>query len=245
MKEEITENAVTFHDLVWDTEYFGITSAKAILNRPLSINEWVKLKTRFKDYQFISIVNLNSEPVNTQLIGKDTCAFLADVNIQFVKMIEGPHAHEVQKNITVHQSLERNDQVIDIADFQFSKFTEDPELAKRGGDQVYRKWLINSFNKSEKFYALSKDENGELNGFLLHSYLGNSCVIELIAVSQNVTKGGIGTSLFKAVENEAHQRGCGEIRVGTQVRNKGAINFYHKLGCKQVGCHQVHHLWNL
>jgi GNAT superfamily N-acetyltransferase len=245
MKEEIKENAVTFHDLEWDTEYFGITSAKAILNRPLSINEWVELKTRFKDYQFISIVNLNSEPVNTQLIGKDTSAFLADVNIQFVKMIEGPHANEVQKNITVHQSLERNDQVIDIADFQFSKFTEDPELAKRGGDQVYRKWLINSFNKSEKFYALSKDENGELNGFLLHSFLGNSCVIELIAVSQKVTKGGIGTNLFKAVENEAHQRGCGEIRVGTQVRNMGAINFYNKVGCKQVGCHQVHHLWNL
>ncbi|MCY9006782.1 GNAT family N-acetyltransferase [Peribacillus frigoritolerans] len=243
MTEEITEKAVTLYDLEWDTEYFGVTSAKAILNTPLSLNEWAELKTKFRDYQFISIVNLNSEPENAQKIGKDTSAFLADVNIQFVKKIKGPH--EVQKNITVHQSLGRNDQVIKIADFQFSKFTEDPELAKRGGDQVYRKWLINSFNKSEKFYALSKDENGELNGFLLHSYSGNTCVIELIAVSQNVTKGGIGTSLFKAVENEAHLRGCGEIRVGTQMRNMGAINFYHKVGCKQVGCHQVHHLWNL
>ncbi|MBD8589478.1 GNAT family N-acetyltransferase [Peribacillus simplex] len=241
MKKEITENAVTFYDLVWDTEYFGVTSAKAILNRPLSKNEWVELKTRYRDYQFISIVNLNSEPVNTQMIGKDSSAFLADVNIQFVKKIERPH--EVQKNIAVHQSLGRNDQLIEIADFQFSKFTEDPELAKRGGDQVYRKWLINSFDKSEKFYALSKDENGDLNGFLLHSYLGNACIIELIAVSQNVTKGGIGTSLFNAVENEAYKRGCSELRVGTQVRNMGAINFYHKLGCKQVGCHQVYHLW--
>ncbi|MFH0069898.1 GNAT family N-acetyltransferase [Peribacillus sp. NPDC056705] len=241
MKEEITENAVTFYDLEWDTEYFGVTSAKATLNRPLSINEWVELKTKFKDYQFISIVNLNSEPENAQKIGKDTSAFLADVNIQFVKKIKGPH--EVQKNITVHQSLGRNDQVIEIADFQFSKFTEDPEMAKRGGDQVYHKWLINSFDKSEKFYALSKDETGEINGFLLHSYSDNACVIELIAVSQNVANGGIGTSLLKAVENEAHQRGCGEIRVGTQVRNIGAINFYQKVGCKQVGCHQVHHLW--
>ncbi|MGG0413138.1 GNAT family N-acetyltransferase [Peribacillus simplex] len=243
MKEEIKENAVTFYDLEWDTDYFGVTSAKAILNRPLSLNEWTELKTRFRDYQFISIVNLNSEPENTQKIGKDTSAFLVDVNIQFVKKIECPH--EFQKNITVHQSLMRNNKVIEIADFQFSKFTEDPELAKRGGDQVYRKWLINSFDKSEKFYALSKDKNGDLNGFLLHSYSDNSCVIELIAVSQKVAKGGIGTSLFKAVENEAHQRGCGEIRVGTQVRNIGAINFYHKVGCKQVGCHQVYHLWNL
>ncbi|MFF5396700.1 GNAT family N-acetyltransferase [Peribacillus butanolivorans] len=243
MKEEITEKAVTFYDLEWDTEYFGVTSAKAILNRPLTLNEWDELKTRFRDYQFISIVNQNSEPVNTQLIGKETSSFLADVNIQLVKKIEGPL--EMQKNITVHQSLKRNDQVIEIADFQFSKFTEDSELAKRGGDQVYRKWLINSFDKSEKFYALSNDENGDLNGFLLHSYSDNVCVIELIAVSQDVAKGGIGTSLFKAVENEAYQRGCVEIRVGTQMRNMGAINFYHKVGCKQVGCHQVHHLWNL
>ncbi|MGJ3196278.1 GNAT family N-acetyltransferase [Peribacillus frigoritolerans] len=241
MKEEITEKAVTFYDLEWDTEYFGVTSAKAILNRPLTLNEWEELKTSFKGYQFISIVNQNSEPVNTQMIGKDTSSFLADVNIQFVKKIEGPF--KMPKNITVHQSLKRNDQVIEIADFQFSKFTEDPELAKRSGDQVYRNWLINSFDNSEKFYALSKGEDGDLNGFLLHSYSDNVCVVELIAVSQAVAKGGIGTSLFKAVENEAYQRGCGEIRVGTQVRNMGAINFYHKLGCKQIGCHQVYHLW--
>ncbi|WHY96097.1 GNAT family N-acetyltransferase [Peribacillus simplex] len=243
MKEDITDNAVTFYDLEWDTEYFGVTSAKAILNKPLTLNQWDELKTKFRDYQFISIVNLNSDPVNTQLMGKDTSGFLADVNIQFVKKIKGPY--EMQKNITVHQSLKRNDQVLEIADFRFSKFTEDPELAKRGGDQVYRNWLINSFDKSEKYYALSKDKNGDIKGFLLHSYSDNACVIELIAVSQNVAKGGIGTSLFKAVENEAHRRGCGEIRVGTQVRNLGAINFYHKVGCKQVGCHQVHHLWNL
>ena len=99
--------------------------------------------------------------------------------------------------------------------------------------------------RPDKFYALSKDENGDINGFLLFSYSDNACVIELIAVSQKETKGGIGTSLFKAVEYEAHQRGYNEIKVGTQVRNMGAINFYHKVGCKQVGCHQVYHLWNL
>lgn len=50
-----------------------------------------KLQAKFKDYQFISITNQNSEPINTQLIGKDTSAFLADVNIQFVKNLVGPY----------------------------------------------------------------------------------------------------------------------------------------------------------
>ncbi|MFJ7974810.1 GNAT family N-acetyltransferase [Peribacillus sp. NPDC096379] len=237
------ENAVTFNKLKWDTDFFGVTSAKAILHRPLTLDEWNELKTSFKDFQFISIENQHSEPVNAQMIGKDISAFLVDVNIQFVKKIIGPN--EMPKNVTSHQSLERNDQMIEIADFQFSKFTDDPELAKRGGDQIYRQWLINSFGKPDKFYALSKDEMGDINGFLLFSYSDNACVIELIAVSQSETKGGIGTSLFKAVEYAAYQRGFNEIKVGTQARNMGAINFYHKVGCKQVGCHQVYHLWNL
>ena len=242
MIEKSIENAVTFYELKWDTEFFDVSSAKAILNRPLTQNEWDELKQRFKDYKFVSIVNQNSEPVNSQMLGKDTSAFLADVNIQFVKKLA--QIHEKPINITIHQALERNNQVIEMADFQFSKFTEDPGLGKRGGDKVYRQWLVNSFDKSDKFYALSKDENGDINGFLLHSYSDNACVVELIAVSPNVAKGGIGTSLIKAVENAAYQRDISELNVGTQVRNMGAINFYHKLGFKQVGCHQVYHLWN-
>lgn len=241
---ENVENAVDFYELKWDTEFFGVTSAKAILNNPLTLNEWEELKNRFNYYQFISIVNYNSEPVNAQLIGRDTSAFLSDVNIQFTKKIKNTYEPR-NNNITVHHALERNDQIIEMADFQFSKFTEDPELAKREGDKVYHKWLINSFDNSDKFFALSKNENGEINGFLLHSYSDNACLIELIAVSKTVFKSGLGTSLFNAVEYAAHKRGINEIRVGTQLRNMGAINFYHKAGCRQIGCHQVYHLWNI
>ncbi|MEC1771901.1 GNAT family N-acetyltransferase [Schinkia azotoformans] len=237
------EKAVSFYDLKWDTDFFGVSSAKAILHIPLALNEWNKLQDKFKDYQFISIMNQNSDPFNTQLIGKDTAAFLVDVNIQFVKKLVDPC--EIPTNITIHQSLERNDQIVELANFKFSKFTEDPELAKRGGDQVYSQWLINAFDKPDKFFALSRDENDDVDGFVLYSFSDNASVIELIAVSPKMTKGGIGTSLFKSVEYATHQQGFSEIKVGTQIRNIGAINFYHKVGCKQVGCHQVYHLWNL
>lgn len=236
------ENATTFNELKWDTDFFGVTCAKATLHKPLTLNEWNEIIKRFKDYQFISIVNINSEPINTQLIGKDTSAFLADVNIQFEKRLEG--LYEKTENITIHQALERDEEIIKIADFRFSKFTEDRNLEERGGGKVYQQWLINAFDRPDKYFALSKNDNGDITGFLLFSYVKNSCVIELIAVSQKETKGGIGTDLFKAVEYEASQSGYGKIRVGTQLRNMEAINFYHKVGCKQVECHQVYHLWN-
>lgn len=242
MSYQIENDGWNFYDLEWDTEYFGVTCAKIVLYRPLELKEWHVLLTKFKDYQFISIENRDSEPVNAQFIGRDTSAFLADVNVQFVKKVEDVYKPD---NITIHQSLEENDQITKMADFQFSKFTEDPQLAKRGGGKVYHQWLMNSFEKLNKYYALSYEKQDQLNGFLLHSYSDNECVVELIAASKGSTKRGVGSSLFRAVENEAKQRGIKEIKVGTQLRNMGAINFYHKVGCKQVGCHQVYHLWKL
>lgn len=244
IKEKVVEDAITFYNLEWDTNFFGVISAKAILNKPLTLTEWKELRDRFQLYEFISIENRDSEPINANIIGQETSAFLADVNIQFVKKLKGPY-DKMPKNITIHQGLKRKDRVLEIVDFQFSKFTADAQFAIRGGDQVYHQWIINSFEKKNKYFLLSHDENGIINGFLLHSYTDSACVIELLAVSKAITNGGVGTRLFKALEYAAYQNGFKEIKVGTQMRNIGAINFYHKVGCKQVGCHQVYHLWNL
>lgn len=243
MQNSNIRNSFTFYELQWDTEYFGVSSAKAILYEPLNFKEWETLKKRFKDYQFISIENRDSDPVNAQLIGKDTRAFLADVNIQFKKKLETLNVKP--ENVEIHQAFNRNEQVINIAEFEFSKFVEDPELAKRGGQHVYKQWVINSFDKPDKYFALYINDKDGIDGFLLYSYKDNYCKVELIAVLKDKKHKGIGTNLFRAVENETVRRGFQEIRVGTQIRNIEAVNFYHKLGCKQVGCHQVYHLWNL
>ena len=243
MTIDSVNKSYAFYELKWDTDFFGVNCAKAILHKPLTFDEWKELKENFEDYQFVAIENSNSEPINAQLIGKSTEAFLADVSIQFKKKLE--FSYEMPVNISIHRALEKIEQITEIAEFQFSKFVEDPELAKRGGNHVYHQWLINAFGKSDKYFALSKNENGKVNGFLLYSYSNDTCVVELISVVKSSTQGGIGTTLFKAVEYTAYQRGITEIRVGTQIRNIGAINFYQKMGCKQIGCHQVFHLWEL
>jgi dTDP-4-amino-4,6-dideoxy-D-galactose acyltransferase len=239
----VNKQKYTFNKLEWDTKFFGVNSARAVLYQPVSLREWEELSASFRDYQFISITNRNSDPINSQLIGKDTSAFLADVNIQFEKKLNG--LTEMPLNITIHQEIEWSEDIVKLANFQFSKFTEDPELAKRGGDKVYHQWINNSFKNTEKSFALSHNEKGDIDGFLLYSYSDSNCVIELIAASKDKSKSGIGTSLFNAVEHSSQKMDANKIIVGTQVRNIGAINFYHKVGCKQVGCHQVYHLWNL
>jgi len=105
-------------------------------------------------------------------------------------------------------------------------------------------WFDAYVGKPDKLFAVSRCD-GEVNGLLLHSYSGDSCTVELLAVSPKATRRGIGSALFRAVEYDAFCRGAKEIRVGTQVRNIPALNLYSKLGCKVVGCHQIYHMWNL
>jgi len=243
VKDEKISSAYSFRELHWDTEFFGISCAKAILHKPLSRIEWETLRDKFYDYQFISFENRYSESVNALYIGKETTAFLADVNIQFKKKVDT--TCNMPKGVKIYQFMGRDDRILEMANFPFSKFTEDQGLAKRGGADVYRHWLINSFSKPGKYYAIDEGIDSEINGYLLHSYLNKTCTVELIAVSRNKTKGGIGMNLMKAVEYLACQHGCDELKVGTQVRNLEAINFYHKCGFRQVESYQVYHLWNL
>jgi len=242
MADIITNHIVDFYELEWDTHFFGVSCAKAVLYGPLDVTQWKGLKSRFERYEFVSIENRNSDPVNAQLIGRDTSAFLTDVNIQLVKKLTS--LDMASNDVRVYSSFEWDDQLLKMARFQFSKFTEDPGLLRRGGDKVYEQWISNSFGKGDKFFAISATKCGVINGFLLHSYSDDACVVELIAVSSNQVQSGIGTKLFNAVANSALRHGFDKLRVGTQVRNVSAINFYHKVGCKQIGCHQVYHLWN-
>ena len=236
------ERAFSFTELKWDTVFFGIPCAKAVLRGPVSKRDWDGLKELFNGFRFIVIQNNDSEPVNSKLVGTETAAFLADVNVQFVKKIESAENSGQADGISIFQSMPRDDRILELADFRFSRFIEDPELALRGGDGVYREWIKNSFGKPEKFFAVA-ESGGEICGYLLHSYEKDFCTIELIAVSDKIKKKGVGTGMFESVERAAGERGCSEIRVGTQLRNLPAINFYHKLGCRQAGCHQVYHLW--
>jgi len=230
---------VSYRNLLWDSEFFGLSCLKVILHEPLSCSEWSEVENRMKPYEFITIENKNSEPVNAQLICENTPAFLADVNIQFekkVKCVDGLHP-----SVHIFNPMEKNDQLLEIGDFKYSRFFEDKKLASRGGTEIYKQWLINSFNRQDKFFAIS-ESNNLTNGYVLFSFSGNICTIELIAVSNNSLGKGIGVDLFHAVEYEAFRNGADIIQVGTQVRNARAINFYHKVGCKQVGCHQIYHL---
>ncbi|WP_392454635.1 GNAT family N-acetyltransferase [Chryseomicrobium aureum] len=231
----------TYTPLEWDTTHFGVMCSKLVLHAEISVEKLTDLIGQNMNVQFITIVNEQSNPINSRVIGEFTNAFLADINIQFQKNIL---EQQISEGINITSSYPYNQKIVDLASFQVSRFIEDQKLNELGGKDVYREWLKNSFNRDDKFYATSVDSNGEINGFVLFSFASEKCIIELIAVDVNSAIKGIGSKLFKTVEAYANDRDIKVLQVGTQIRNLTAINFYHKMGCKQVGCHQVYHLWN-
>ncbi|MHA6481489.1 GNAT family N-acetyltransferase [Paenibacillus sp. strain BS8-2] len=242
MSSDNKETGVSFYNLRWDSDYFGVSCAKAILYKSVSISEWKELKNRFLDYTFVSIENRNSDDQNKKLLEVQSSIFLADTNVQFSKHIINKSGLDVD-GITSHKSLGYNQSILDMSDFKYSKFIKDLELKRRGGALVYRQWLINAFDRPDKFFILSRDEEYNINGYLLYSFVESIFTIELIAVSMNAQNQGIGKKMLIALENNALKRGVKEIRVGTQLENIQAINFYKKVGFNQVSKNETYHLW--
>ena len=234
---------LSFYHLDWDSDYFKINAAKAILKNTLSPDDCLNLIYLVDEYDFISISNMNSNVNNSLFLGEKTRAFIIDTNVQFEKRVIKPTTKNSKIRIMNNYSGDKN--LLKLAEFNESKFLKDFKLKERGGDQVYSHWLKNSFEQEEKYFSLSYADDKEINGYVLHSFNKNICHIELIGVAKNSKGKGIGKELFQSVEYSASLKGIETIHVGTQIMNLGAINFYHKNGCKHIASHQTYHLWNI
>jgi dTDP-4-amino-4,6-dideoxy-D-galactose acyltransferase len=229
------------NDLRWDTDFFGVKCGKIVLLSDYSADEWHEVEKESQSYDLVTIENRNSCSANAWHIGMYLPAALVDVNIQFEKRLISVYPasdslDHVANNFAV------DDQILGMSYFHESRFLADPELKKRGGSEVYINWVKNSFGKPDKYFACEY-LGSQITGYALHSFdrFYGKCTIELIAVSDK--NAGIGQKLFTYVENHAISKGYQKISVGTQIKNTAAINFYHKCGCKQTGCHQIYHYW--
>lgn len=233
-----------FYKLNWDTEYFGVQCAKLVLENEITVQDFFSLKKEFVDYDFISISNLKSNAKNAKIIGQNSKAFLIDINIQFEKEIFEEKIKEVSSKIDYTLDSSDEQYILDIANYNYSKFFDDKNLKKRGGDKIYKEWLKNSFGLEEKSFIIYREKN-KPSGFILYSSKDDKSIIELIAVSEKHIGKGIGRKMINALEVRSIESNVFIINVGTQVKNIEAVNFYQKVGFKQVKCDETYHIWNI
>lgn len=241
--ESIYNETYEAFKLSWDTEYFGMSSARVILKDAI-LNEG-ELSIFLDSYDFITITNLNNNPQNNQWLGKYKNAFLVDVNIQFVKRLSNKSTDK--EDITeVHEGYPYNESIIKIAQeaFKHSRFFNDEFLPLSKARDVYKHWVKSAFNKLGRYFVTVK-RNGKIAGFLLFSIndINSFATIELIAVDMEFRGQKIGKTLISGMEKYLAGNNIELIKVGTQVNNISAINFYNSYGFKNTNCSSVYHYW--
>lgn len=229
--------------LEWDTDYFGVKSARVNLLGNVDERGQEDILSFCENYDFVTIANFENRNENNLWIGKKTAAFLADVNIQFVKELDSNE--QLSNDYTyVTNNMPVNDQILSIArkSFKYSRFFNDLNLSESKSQSIYLHWTEGAFQQDSKYFVICERE-GNIAGYLLFSSEENYATVELIAVDEAYQGQGVGKALIKAMDSFAMEKGICKIKVGTQVNNISAVQFYSKMGFTYVGCASVYHFW--
>lgn len=231
--------------LEWDTDYFGVNSARVNLSGIVDKNGQEDIIDFCNSYDFVTISNTDNVSENNNWIGNKTNAFLADMNIQFLKVL-GDNENYKYENTYVLNYLSKNDKIVDIAkrSFNHSRFFNDQKLPKEKSENIYIHWTKCAFLQKDKYFVIS-EKDGIIAGYILFSFSQDSSVIELIAVDKRYQGQKIGKLMIGTMESFVINKRIKKIKVGTQANNISAIQFYNAMGFKYVSCASIYHLWRL
>lgn len=229
--------------LQWDTDFFGVNSARVNLSGVIDEPGQEEIIEFCKNYDFVTISNLNNINDNNLWIGNRTNAFLTDMNIQLFKVLDVKSDYQDDTTYVMNNCL-RNEQIVQIAreSFRYSRFFNDQNLPQEQAKNIYLHWTECAFGQENKYFVVcERDEN--IAGYILFSVNEDNIVIELIAVEEKYQGLRVGKSLIHTMESFVIEKGINKIKVGTQVNNISAAQFYLKMGFTYVSCGSVYHLW--
>lgn len=244
------QNTYEYRNLEWDTNYFGVKSARVTLKDRINRNEWVKIRNLIIENDFVVIDNINNNSINNFFISNLLGVFLTDINFQFIKnIIANANVKKIEDdNIIVKNNMQYNKQIVDISrnSYKYSRFFNDPFLDKAKAVNIYSHWVESSFSNENKYF-LYYYSGSNILGYILFSIesQNNKAIIELISVKESMKDKSIGTKMMSHLENYLvnNFKGIETLQVGTQSNNTKAINFYIKNAFRVRELRSVYHYW--
>ena len=245
INNKFSSNEYDADESIIDTQYFGVRSAKVILNKPcLSTDAQTNLIVFLQDFEFITIINKYNDPYNNHWLGFRTNAFLTDINIQFKKTVPSIEIRPGD-NTTLSDCYPYDEKIVTIAEnsFKYSRFLNDPYLPRSKAVNIYADIIRNAFEKSGRYIIVCKSTD-EVAGFLLFSFHEPTiATIDLVAVDHHNKGAGLGGLLIESLEGYLQGRGIYTIHVGTQLNNSEAISFYMAYGFRIFEANSIYHYW--
>ena len=128
---------------------------------------------------------------------------------------------------------------------KYSRFKLDPNFSPTEFENLYKKWVDNSYTKEFADGVLIYKEQNSILGFVTYKVWDDYATIGLIGVCPMHQGKGIGKKLIQAVENELANIGVDELRIPTQLQNEMACQFYVKMGYEIIENNILKHYWKL
>lgn len=125
----------------------------------------------------------------------------------------------------------------------FSRFKLDKGFSGNEFEKLYKEWITKSVagEMADEVFVLA-DKQAEYKGFVTVKLEDDFAEIGLIAVNEKHRGQNIGSSLLRAVEKYALEKGKRHVQVATQEINSTALNFYLKNGFKLVKKLELFHI---
>ncbi len=220
------DNKFSIIELEWETNFYGISSAKVLLNSQLTEKEIMEVKDLVSKYKFITFVNINNNPVNNRLLAS-IGAFYTDINLELEKKLSIDKL--TQQELPVKASQPKVDGLVELAEnaFSLSRFYNVKELYPKNR-QVYAEWVKNSFNRKDKIICYYKEK--QHCAFLINSLSNGYSVSELLAVDPALAGKGIASKLLNSVEKYLLDNNIELLKAGTQVNNIQSLMFHIRRG---------------
>jgi ribosomal protein S18 acetylase RimI-like enzyme len=128
---------------------------------------------------------------------------------------------QLNQNISFYEFPDRQE-ILKIAKDSFlqDRFHSDPRISKGLADKIKSRWISDNLSRKRNSMTLvyRNPKNSKVSAFSSLLINNDSLVIDLIAVSSNFRKNGIGSELVKASQLMASLRNLPLI-VGTQEEN--------------------------
>jgi dTDP-4-amino-4,6-dideoxy-D-galactose acyltransferase len=232
--------------LDWDSNFFGFPTARIDSDNmnPETLEEaldHLKLKTYKLIYLFTDPSDKEISESAKRLGGK-----LVDEKVTFgLKISEINTNSQHDTNIVSYPIKEPTIELIQLAieSGKYSRFKIDNGFSEGIFEKLYTQWITNStlrLNADEVFVYTTGNKIRGMITFIEKEKIGS---IGLIAVAPDTQGMGIGRKLVNKVIHQCYLKDINNLEVVTQSANKGASDFYKKIGFKILSIKNIYHFW--
>jgi GNAT superfamily N-acetyltransferase len=245
ISDQSKKSCFSIIDLPWDSNFFGLTCKKVIIDSELNEDAINNLKVELENIPLAYIMSDSIHHSSFLLSNLGKC-FLVDTAISFqIDLNEEMFSKKDTKIIDCSKlSTFQIETIQKISSNSFieSRFYKDPFIRNDKADKLYHEWLKNSIDVLSNKILLDDDL-----GFILFNEDTKRRVIEieLLAVEANSRGKGIAFKMISALIAYASKKSSGyKVTVETQVDNIPAMNLYIKSNFKIIKVRYIYHRWN-